>query len=153
MERVITTNCFISDGKRLLLGMKKRGFGEGRWNGFGGKVAANESLEEAAARELFEECGIVPLDMELVGTMEFEYRGKDKIVEVNIFKVTSFEGDIVESEEMLPQWFTVTDLPYQHMWPDDTHWFPLFFANKKFKGTFLYEGYDTILEHSLEEVR
>ena len=26
-------------GGRILLGMKKRGFGAGRWNGFGGKVS------------------------------------------------------------------------------------------------------------------
>ena len=31
---------------------------EGRWNGFGGKVNAGESIEEAVKRELFEEVGI-----------------------------------------------------------------------------------------------
>jgi len=30
--------------------MKKRGFGVGRWNGFGGKVEANETIDEAAKR-------------------------------------------------------------------------------------------------------
>jgi len=28
----------VQDGARLLLGKKKRGFGEGYFNGFGGKV-------------------------------------------------------------------------------------------------------------------
>ncbi|CAN0505072.1 unnamed protein product, partial [Ectocarpus sp. 12 AP-2014] len=36
------------DSKEILLGMKKRGFGEGKWNGFGGKVESGESVEEAA---------------------------------------------------------------------------------------------------------
>ena len=56
---------------RILLGMKKRGFGQGRlvsrikqleietfnprWNGFGGKVEKGESVAEGAARELLEE--------------------------------------------------------------------------------------------------
>lgn len=34
----------------VLLGMKKRGFGAGKWNGFGGKVQPGETIEEAARR-------------------------------------------------------------------------------------------------------
>ena len=37
----------------VLLGMKKRGLGAGRWNGFGGKVQLGESVEECAIR-----CGV-----------------------------------------------------------------------------------------------
>lgn len=33
---------------RVLLGMKKRGFGMGKYNGFGGKVEPGESIEAAA---------------------------------------------------------------------------------------------------------
>ena len=43
----------------ILLGMKKRGFGTGKWNGFGGKVEAGESNEQAALRELKEESSII----------------------------------------------------------------------------------------------
>ncbi|MEK7607017.1 MAG: DNA mismatch repair protein MutT, partial [Patescibacteria group bacterium] len=39
-ERKLLTLCFIHQSPRILLGMKKRGFGAGRWNGFGGKVEA-----------------------------------------------------------------------------------------------------------------
>ena len=44
----------IKDGK-ILLAMKKRGFGVGKWNGCGGKLKDNERLEDAAIRELQEE--------------------------------------------------------------------------------------------------
>lgn len=44
-------------GGRVLLGMKKRGPGTGKWNGFGGKLHANETMVECAARELHEESG------------------------------------------------------------------------------------------------
>jgi hypothetical protein len=37
----------LSKNNQLLLGVKKRGFGEGWWNGFGGKVHKGESIEEA----------------------------------------------------------------------------------------------------------
>ena len=46
-----------SDG-RILLGRKRRGMGYGKWNGFGGKIEAGETMRECAARELFEECGL-----------------------------------------------------------------------------------------------
>ena len=39
----------------MLLGMKKRGFGTGKWNGFGGKVEVGETVADAAQRELEEE--------------------------------------------------------------------------------------------------
>lgn len=46
----LLTLLFIVEEKRVLLGMKKRGFGVGRWNGFGGKVQPEETIEEAAKR-------------------------------------------------------------------------------------------------------
>jgi 8-oxo-dGTP diphosphatase/2-hydroxy-dATP diphosphatase len=38
---------------KICLGMKKRGFGASRWNGFGGKVNEEEEIEDAAIREVF----------------------------------------------------------------------------------------------------
>jgi 8-oxo-dGTP diphosphatase / 2-hydroxy-dATP diphosphatase len=37
-------------GREVLLGFKKRGFGAGKWNGFGGKLEDGESNEMAANR-------------------------------------------------------------------------------------------------------
>ncbi len=34
----------------MLLGLKKRGFGAGKWNGFGGKVNPGEDIVDAALR-------------------------------------------------------------------------------------------------------
>jgi len=36
--------------RAILLGYKKRGFGAGKWNGFGGKVEIGETVEDAAKR-------------------------------------------------------------------------------------------------------
>ena len=55
----LLTLVFLREGEKVLLGMKKRGFGEGKWNGFGGKVEAGETIIEAAAREVKEECGYI----------------------------------------------------------------------------------------------
>ena len=48
----LLTLLFVLEPSRVLLGMKKRGFGAGRWNGFGGKVQTEETIEEAAIRQL-----------------------------------------------------------------------------------------------------
>ena len=46
----VLTLAFVRDSCRILLGLKKRGFGEGRWNGFGGKVQKGESIKDGAKR-------------------------------------------------------------------------------------------------------
>ena len=58
MEKKITTLVLVHQGEKVLLGMKKRGFGQGRWNGFGGKLHEGETIEQAAKRETFEEAGV-----------------------------------------------------------------------------------------------
>ena len=50
VTRKVLTLAFIRDGGRLLLGMKKRGFGAGKWNGFGGKVDLGETILQGAVR-------------------------------------------------------------------------------------------------------
>jgi hypothetical protein len=44
------TLLFARRPGQVLLGMKKRGFGAGKWNGFGGKIEAEETCEQAAVR-------------------------------------------------------------------------------------------------------
>jgi len=133
--------------------MKKRGFGAGRWNGFGGKVSAGETIKDAARREMREEAGIETKNMDKVGILEFEYRGNPEILEVHIFKSDNFSGVPVETEEMKPQWFHFDEIPFNEMWPDDIHWMPLLLSGKKFKGKFLFGESDNILEQELMEVK
>ncbi|MBI2003036.1 MAG: 8-oxo-dGTP diphosphatase [Candidatus Wildermuthbacteria bacterium] len=137
----------------VLLGMKKKGFGRGRWNGFGGKVSDGETIEDAAAREVKEEAGIEVENLDKVGIIDFEFRGNSEILQVHIFKSDNFSGEPTESEEMKPQWFHVDEIPFKDMWPDDIHWMPLFLSGKKFKGKFLFGESDCILEQKLEEVK
>ena len=53
-SRKLLTLVFIIEKDSILLGMKKRGFGAGWWNGFGGKVQQGETIEEAAKRSIKE---------------------------------------------------------------------------------------------------
>lgn len=147
------TLAIIHQHPRILLGMKKRGFGKGRWNGFGGKVSAEETVQDAAKREMQEEAGIEVMDLEKVGIIDFEFKDNPEISQVHIFRSSIFLGEPMESEEMKPQWFHIDEIPFEKMWPDDPYWMPLFLGGKKFRGRFLFDGLDIILEKELVEVK
>lgn len=150
MKKILTL-CIVHQHPRVLLGMKKRGFGAGRWNGFGGKVADGETIEEAARRELQEEAGIHARALARAGVLEFSWDGKPEVLEVHLFRATDFTGEPQETEEMRPQWFHIDEIPFDTMWPDDRHWMPLFLAGKKFKARFIFDAADVMIDHSLLE--
>ena len=133
------TLCIVHQGSKVLLGMKKRGFGAGRWNGFGGKVRNGETVEAAARRELKEEAGLEVLEITEMGVIDFTFENDKDILEVHIFQVPKFEGIPEESPEMKPQWFKFNEIPFEQMWPDDKSWLPLLLSGKKFRGRFLFD--------------
>ncbi|XP_056870957.1 oxidized purine nucleoside triphosphate hydrolase isoform X2 [Takifugu flavidus] len=151
-SKLLTLVMVVQPGK-VLLGMKKRGFGAGRWNGFGGKVQSGESIEDAARRELLEESGLTVDTLEKVGNIKFEFVGDTELLDVHIFRADSYNGEPTESEEMKPQWFECHQIPFSQMWPDDILWFPLMLQKKKFLGYFKFQGHDVILSQTLEEVK
>lgn len=48
-RKLMTLTMILKDDE-ILLGMKNRGMGKGKWNGFGGKVEPNETIDDAAIR-------------------------------------------------------------------------------------------------------
>jgi 8-oxo-dGTP diphosphatase/2-hydroxy-dATP diphosphatase len=151
-KRKVLTLAFVREGERILLGMKKRGFGAGRFNGFGGKVQDGETIEEAATRELFEESGIASRSLSKYGVVEFSWCDKPDVLEVHIFEALQWDGEPTESDEMEPQWFSVDAIPFKKMWSDDSYWLPLFLARKKFVGRFVFDEHDKVLEHEVAEI-
>lgn len=153
MDKKVYTNCFICKEDKILLGMKKRGFGVGRWNGFGGKVQGDESVEKAARRELFEEAGLLSEFMEKRAILLFDIQRGLKILEVHVFITSFFRGEPQESEEMRLQWFAYEDIPYAGMWQADHYWLPLILKDVCVQGSFFYEGDDEkLVRYELQEV-
>lgn len=152
MNKKLLTLCLIQQGDKILLGKAKRGKGEGKWNGFGGKVEDGESIEDATKREVLEECGLVVSDLEKVGVLDFTLPEEEKIWQVHIFKTVDFSGELIETEEMKPQWFPALEIPFDSMWADDTYWFPLFLQGKRFEGRFVFNDKHIIIEHELREL-
>jgi 8-oxo-dGTP diphosphatase/2-hydroxy-dATP diphosphatase len=157
-NKIILTLCIIHQADQVLLGLKKRGFGSGQWTGFGGKIEGNESIEEGLNREIKEEAGIEVLDLEKVGVIEFNFEVSPEVFEVHLFKGNNFIGVPAESEEMIPKWFSVNEIPYEQMWSDDIHWMPLLLQGKKFTGKFFMDKHSSkeysskILNYELKEV-
>lgn len=146
----VLTLCLTLKDNMVLLGMKKRGFGEGRWNGFGGKVEKGETLIEAAKREMLEESELVVEEIEERGSIDFHFMDTGKLMEVHMFEVLEYSGEPVETEEMRPQWFNLDEIPFDSMWADDPYWFPLFLKKKKFKGRIIFADNDRILSHEID---
>lgn len=131
----------------ILLGLKKRGFGKGRWNGFGGKVDDGETTEGAAVREFFEETGLMvkQSDLEKVAIVDFYFRdGKE--LRVYAFFTYTWTGEPKETEEMRPQWFAFKDIPYDDMWVDDIHWLPRVLKGEKISGSVWFGKTDEEIE-------
>ncbi len=151
MKKLMTVGLLLEKDD-VLLGLKKRGFGEGRWNGFGGKVNGGETTEEAFLREYEEETTIKVLKYEKVGVIEFEFEDNPEILEVHFYQVLEYSGEPRETDEMKPQWFRKSELPYGKMWPDDKYWMPMFLRGRKFRGKIYFNNQDVILSYDLREV-
>ena len=147
------TLCFLINHKenKILLGMKKRGFGSGKYNGFGGKPNIGETIEDAAIRELAEESGvqIKKEQMKKHAELSFKFANKKEWDQtVHVFVSHTWTGSPIETDEMKPEWFATDKIPFAHMWEDDKHWLPLVLSGKFVKGEFTFEG-DKMLDYKL----
>lgn len=134
-----TTLCLLVKDDKILLAMKKRGFGVGKLNGVGGKVGEGETIEAAALRELNEEIGVVAslAEIEKLGVLNFHFKDKPEWdQQMHIFLIKNWQGEPQESEEMAPRWYLKSEIPFDAMWPDDKHWLPVVLAGKKVEGKF-----------------
>lgn len=136
----VLTLTIVHNDKDVLLGMKKRGFGEGLWNGFGGKVEEGETIESAALRELYEESGVVAATIEKRGILDFKFQNDGRELQVHVFGVADFTGDPQETEEMSPRWFLHDEVPFVSMWPSDALWLPLCLKKKLFRGAVTFDA-------------
>lgn len=155
MPLTSTCLCLLTrlagDGERqVLLGRKKTGLGAGKIVGLGGHVEECESPAEAAAREVKEEAGIhvAPGALLEVAFVTFLFPSCPRWDMVaSIFTSAEWSGEAVETAEVSPEWFPVTDLPLDRMWDDAKHWLPRVLAGERVRATFSYgDDCETVTE-------
>ncbi|MCG8571531.1 MAG: DUF429 domain-containing protein [Spirochaetes bacterium] len=143
--------AIVTKDNQILLGMKKKGFGKDKWNGFGGKIEPGETEKKAALRELKEECFLTAKKIEKTALIHFTFTNYDFTFEVHVYRVADFSGTPAESDEMIPQWFDYSAIPYHLMWKDDRFWLPLVLAGKKITAQFHFADEETIMSYSVSE--
>ncbi|MBW2241468.1 MAG: 8-oxo-dGTP diphosphatase [Deltaproteobacteria bacterium] len=142
------TLVFIVVEGRALLIRKKRGLGAGKINGPGGRLESGETPVQCAIREVEEELLITPQGLRKGGESRFQFVDGYSI-HVHVFQAAGYSGEPTETDEAIPLWFDLENLPYEEMWEDDELWLPLLFAGSAFDGRFIFEG-DRMLDHRLE---
>jgi len=126
---------------QVLLGLKKRGFGQGKIVGLGGHLEAGESAGDAAVREVHEESGVVvdPASLMFRGEIAFRFPNRPSWdLNIAIFVTERWTGEPAESEEIAPQWFYAGDLPYDGMWQDARHWLPRVLDGERLVARFTF---------------
>ncbi len=148
------TLCYpVVDGETLLI-RKRRGLGEGNLVGAGGKAEAGETPAEAVRREVREELRVAPEGLRKVGVFEFHFGSADPdddSMHVHVFRADGVDGEPSATDEAVPQWVPVDDLPYDEMWVDDRIWLPHLIDDRTFRGTFVLtdEG-DAMLSYEVD---
>ncbi len=137
----------------VCLGLKKRGYSEGKYNGFGGKIETGENPQEAAVRELKEESevkvGVGLLNKK--GIIKYFEPGENWLV--HIFVCDKWAGKIRESDEMRPFWFDVSNLPLDKMWENDALWIKdILTTEQKIEGTIWHDKNDKVVKKELKLV-
>jgi ADP-ribose pyrophosphatase YjhB (NUDIX family) len=148
------TLVFLIKENQVLLAMKKRRFGKGKWNGAGGKkIETDKNIIETATRETKEEIGVEVTSLNKVAVFYFYHLGNPQGGQyVSVYLAHKWEGTPQETEEMAPKWFEINNLPYEDMWESDKLWLPQMLLGGKFEGDFLFDQNQSLLEHDIRLV-
>lgn len=136
----------VRDGHVLLI-EKQRGLGAGKINGPGGRIEDGETPEECAVREVQEEVLVDPHGVAYSGELNFQFID-DFSMHVTVFRASGCTGDPKPTDEAVPMWVPVDQVPLDRMWADDRTWLHLMMEGRRFEGRYLFDG-DTMLGYEV----
>ena len=147
------TIVYLVKDNQVCLGLKNIGHGQGKWNGFGGKVEDSETVEQAAVREVEEEVHVQVKGGDLEKAAELFWYEPGEDWHTHVFVVEKWQGQPSESEEMVrPTWFDFDQIPFQQMWNNDSVWLPKILAGEKFSAKFWLDEEGVILKQKFGEL-
>ncbi|MBE9549642.1 MAG: 8-oxo-dGTP diphosphatase MutT [Proteobacteria bacterium] len=106
---IVVAGIIRNSKGQILLGQRRPGTHlEGLWEFPGGKVEANETLEQALKRELEEELGIQVSTSQPLITVEHQY--PEKKVLLYVLEVSNWLGEVQSLEQQVLQWVNPENL-------------------------------------------
>lgn len=141
------TLVFVVEQDQILLIRKKRGLGLGKVNGPGGKLDPGEDAVTCARRECEEELGIRVGELDCMGEHKFQFVDGYSI-HCWVFRTFSYEGEAIETDEAVPLWTALDEIPYDEMWEDDRLWLPLLIQGQRFSARWVFDD-DRMLDHEI----
>lgn len=145
----VATLMFVQREQEVLLIRKKRGLGAGKINGPGGRIEPGETPEECAIRETQEELLIDALDVTPAGELFFHAEDEMPCIHAHLFVAADYRGEPSETDEAIPLWIDIRELPFDEMWEDDRLWLREVLEGKTVRGWFTFEG-ESLLDHRVE---
>ena len=107
MRKLNLIVVFSKDLKEALFCIRAKEPYKGLYNFVGGKVEKNETNDDAAYRELFEETGISSNDIELDHFMDLNYFKYENNIQV-YYGILKHNVDLVEEKNKL-EWVTINE--------------------------------------------
>lgn len=106
---VVAAAILSENGEKLFIARRKKDVHQGGlWEFPGGKKELDESPLDALHRELHEELGIETLKTEPLIKLSHDYG--DKLVELDVYKVTQFKGRAHGAEGQETRWIQLEDI-------------------------------------------
>lgn len=144
----VATLLFVIQDEQILLIRKKRGLGAGKISGPGGRIEPGETPAQCAIRETQEELCITPHNVEFCGDLHFQFIDGFSI-RGHVYKADHFDGEPTETDEAIPYWFPLAEIPYNEMWEDDYTWIPHMLNGQIFSARYIFDG-DRMLEQKID---
>ncbi len=132
------TLMFVVKNEKILLIRKKRGLGAGKINGPGGRLEPGETPRQCAIRETREELLIEPLNVKFAAQLFFHAEDMPRI-HGYVYVASDYTGTPTETDEAVPHWFELGDIPYHEMWADDQFWLPRVLSGEQITGWFTFK--------------
>lgn len=137
--REVATLCFVIRDGEILLIQKKRGLGAGKVNGPGGRLEPGETALQAAVRETEEELMVTPTGLSKVGDLHFQFVDGYSLTCI-VFTATGCVGVATETDEAVPMWTPLDEIPFDQMWADDVWWLPGAIRGERFAAFFEFDS-------------
>jgi 8-oxo-dGTP diphosphatase len=113
--------CYLyKDGKYLMMyrNRKKNDVNAGKWIGVGGKFEKDETPQECALREIFEETGLTGGTLKYEGIIYFTYDHKET-EKIWVYTGEGFEGQLKDCDEGTLEWIGEDDILSLDLWEGD----------------------------------